>query len=43
MSTRIGTIARLPKPTRDELARRIENGEQGKELVNLLAGSARQK
>jgi hypothetical protein len=36
MSTRNGKIARLPKPIRDELARRIDNGEQGKDLVEWL-------
>jgi DNA repair exonuclease SbcCD ATPase subunit len=36
MSTRNGKIARLPKHIRDELARRIDNGEQGKDLVEWL-------
>ena len=36
--TRIGKIARLPKHIRDELGRRIENGEQGKKLVEWLNG-----
>jgi hypothetical protein len=36
MSTRNGKIARLPKPLRDQLARRIEDGEQGKDLVEWL-------
>jgi hypothetical protein len=35
-ATRNGKIARLPKPIRDDLGRRIENGEQGKELVEWL-------
>jgi hypothetical protein len=38
MSTRNGKIARLPKPIRDELARRVDNGEQGKDLVEWLNG-----
>ncbi len=38
MSTRNGKIARLPKPIRDQLARRIDNGEQGKDLVEWLNG-----
>ena len=38
MSTRNGKIARLPKPIRDDLARRIDNGEQGKDLVEWLNG-----
>ena len=35
-ATRNGKIARLPKTIRDDLGRRIENGEQGKELVEWL-------
>ena len=38
MSTRTGKIARLPKATRDELGRRIENGELGKPIVDWLNG-----
>ncbi len=34
--TRIGKIGRLPKYIRDELGHRIEDGEQGKELVKWL-------
>jgi hypothetical protein len=36
--TRNGKIARLPKYIRDDLGRRIENGELGKELVKWLNG-----
>jgi hypothetical protein len=36
--TRTGKIARLPKYVRDQLNRRIEDGEQGKELVKWLNG-----
>ena len=36
--THIGKIGRLPKCTRDELGHRIEDGEQGKELVKWLNG-----
>jgi hypothetical protein len=36
--THIGKIGRLPKCTRDDLGRRIEDGEQGKELVKWLNG-----
>ncbi len=36
--TRIGKIGRLPKSIRDELGHRIEDGEQGKELVKWLNG-----
>jgi hypothetical protein len=36
--TRTGKIARLPKYIRDQLGERIENGEQGKVLVNWLNG-----
>jgi len=34
--TRNGKIARLPLPVRQELNRRIDNGEQGKELAAWL-------
>ena len=34
--TRIGKIARLPRPIREELNRRLENGAQGKQLVAWL-------
>jgi hypothetical protein len=37
-AARNGKIARLPKPIRDDLGPRIENGEQGKELVEWLNG-----
>ncbi len=33
-----GKIARLPKSIRDDLGRRIENGEQGKDVVEWLNG-----
>jgi hypothetical protein len=36
--TRNGKIARLPKYIRDDLCRRIENGELGRELVKWLNG-----
>jgi hypothetical protein len=36
--TRIGKIGRLPKSIRDDLGRRIEDGEPGKELVKWLNG-----
>lgn len=36
--TRNGKIARLPKCIRDDLGHRIEDGEQGKELVKWLNG-----
>src|SRR5215216_4692752 len=36
--TRIGTIARLPKTIRDELNRRLSEGERGTELVAWLNG-----
>ena len=36
--THIGKIGRLPKCIRDELGHRIEDGEQGKELVKWLNG-----
>jgi hypothetical protein len=36
MRTRVGKIARLPKKIREELNTRLENGEQGKELVEWL-------
>jgi hypothetical protein len=38
MRTRVGKIARLPKEIREELNERLENGEQGKELVGWLNG-----
>jgi hypothetical protein len=34
--TRVGKVARLPKDIREELNTRLENGEQGKELVEWL-------
>lgn len=37
-TTHIGKIGRLPKSIRDELGRRIEDGEPGKELVKWLNG-----
>jgi hypothetical protein len=37
-TTRIGKIARLPKHIRDELGRRLEDGEPGRELVKWLNG-----
>jgi hypothetical protein len=37
-NTHIGKIGRLPKSIRDELGRRIEDGEQGKESVKWLNG-----
>ena len=37
-NTRRGKIARLPKAVRDELNRRIENGEPGRPLVAWLNG-----
>lgn len=36
--TRRGKIARLPKEIREELNRRLENGEQGARLVEWLNG-----
>jgi hypothetical protein len=36
MGAHNGKIAQLPKSIRDELARRIDNGEQGKHLVEWL-------
>lgn len=36
MSTRIGKIARLPKQIREQLNRRLENGERGKDIVQWL-------
>jgi hypothetical protein len=36
MRTRNGKIARLPRDVRDELNRRLEDGEQGKQLVEWL-------
>jgi hypothetical protein len=38
MRTRTGKVARLPKSLRDQLGRRIEDGEEGKELVKWLNG-----
>jgi len=35
-NTHVGKIGRLPKSIRDELGRRLEDGEQGKELVKWL-------
>lgn len=35
-NTRVGKIGRLPKYIRDELGRRIEDGELGKELVKWM-------
>ncbi len=35
-ATRVGKIGRLPKLIRDDLGRRIEDGEPGKELVKWL-------
>lgn len=35
-TTHVGKIGRLPKCTRDELGRRIEDGEPGKEIVKWL-------
>jgi len=40
-TTHVGKIGRLLKYTRDELGRRIEDGEPGKELVKWLNGNAR--
>jgi hypothetical protein len=40
-NTHIGKIGRLPKSIRDELGRRIEDGEPGKELVKWLNGLPR--
>jgi hypothetical protein len=34
--SRTGKIARLPRPLRDELNRRLENGEQGQKLLHWL-------
>src|SRR5207302_10820872 len=36
--TRNGKIARLPRSVRDELNRRLDEGEQGKKLVAWLNG-----
>ncbi len=36
MKTRTGKIARLPRLIRDELNRRLDNGEEGKKLVRWL-------
>src|SRR5690349_7441255 len=38
--SRIGKIARLPKAVREELNRRLEDGEEGKSLVAWLNGYA---
>ena len=38
MSTHVGKIGRLPKCTRDELGRRIEDGEPGVAIVEWLHG-----
>ena len=40
-NTHIGKIGRSPKSIRDELGRRIEDGEPGKELVKWLNGEPR--
>ena len=40
-TTHVGKIGRLPKFIRDELCRRIEDGEPGKELVKWLNGLPR--
>ena len=40
-TTRIGKIGRLPKHIRDQLGHRIEDAEQGKELVKWLNGLPR--
>jgi hypothetical protein len=37
-TTRVGKIGRLPKGIREELRRRIEDGEPGKDLVAWLNG-----
>ena len=39
--THVGKIGRLPKSIRDDLGRRIEDGEPGKELVIWLNGEPR--
>jgi hypothetical protein len=36
MKTRLGKIAQLPKPIRDDLNRRLQNGRQGPELLAWL-------
>jgi hypothetical protein len=36
--TRVGKIARLPRPIREQLNQRLENGESGVELVAWLNG-----
>jgi hypothetical protein len=41
--TRVGKIARLPRAVRDELNRRLDNGEQGKRLLVWLNGLAEVK
>ena len=40
-TTHVGKIGRLPKEIRDELGRRIEDGEPGKELAKWLNGLPR--
>ena len=40
-NTHVGKIGRLPKSIRDELGRRLEDGEPGKELVKWLNGETR--
>ena len=42
-TTHVGKIGRLPKYIRDDLGRRIEDGEPGKELVKWLNGLPRVK
>lgn len=39
-NTHVGKIGRLPKSIRDELGRRLQDGEQGKELVKWLNDSS---
>src|SRR3954463_11051197 len=36
MKTRLGKIAKLPKPIRDDLNHRLENGKQSPELLEWL-------
>src|ERR1039458_2541463 len=40
-NTHVGKIGRLPKSIRDELGRRLGDGEPGKELVKWLNGETR--
>jgi hypothetical protein len=40
-NTHVGKIGRLPKSIRDKLGRRLEDSEQGKELVKWLNGEPR--